>query len=85
MNLRTRFPKVQDLMERAEVDVLAFIALPKEHWPQIASTNPIERLNREIKRRSQVVGIFPNDAPVLCLVRADGRAKPMSGRSYEGT
>lgn len=69
-NVGTRFPKVQDLMERAEDDVLEFMSFPQEHWPQIASTNPIERLNREIKRRSRVVGIFPNDASVLRLVGA---------------
>jgi transposase-like protein len=43
---------------------LAYTAFPKEHWPQIASTNPLERLNGEIKRRSNVVGIFPNEAAV---------------------
>ena len=69
-NLGTRFPKVQDLMDRAEHDVQAFMGFPMEHWPQIASTNPIERLNCEIKRRFQVVGIFPNDASVIRLVGA---------------
>jgi len=61
-NLGTRFLEVQDLMFRAEQDVPALMAFPNQLWPQIASTNPIERLNREIKRRSRVVDIFPNDA-----------------------
>jgi transposase-like protein len=55
-------------MDDAEDDVLAFMGLPKEHWPQLASTNPLERLNKEIKRRSRVVGIFPNNAAIVRLV-----------------
>jgi transposase-like protein len=68
--LQRAFPKVSDLMETAEDDVLAFMNFPKEHWPQLASTNTLERLNKEIKRRSRVVGIFPNDASIIRLVGA---------------
>lgn len=46
------------------------MGLPKEHWPQLASTNSLERLNKEIKRRSRVVGIFPNNAAIVRLVGA---------------
>ncbi|MDO8863235.1 IS256 family transposase [Haliea sp. E1-2-M8] len=66
--LRERFAKVADLMDQAEEDVLAFMRFPKEHWPQLASTNSLERLNKEIKRRSRVVGIFPNNAAIMRLV-----------------
>ena len=68
--VRKRFPKLSELMDRAEDDVLAFMQYPKEIWPQLASTNSLERLNKEIKRRSRVVEIFPNDAAVVRLVGA---------------
>lgn len=68
--LRERVPKLAELMDVAREDVLAYSAFPREHWPQIASTDEIERLNGEIKRRLDVVGIFPNPAAVIRLVGA---------------
>ena len=66
--LRGRFPKLGERMDEAEEDVLAFMHFPKEHWPQLASTNTLERLNKEVKRRSRVIGIFPNDAAIVRLL-----------------
>lgn len=68
--LRTKFPKLAALMDEAESDVLAFMSFPKSHRVQIHSTNPLERLNAEIKRRTNVVGIFPNEAAITRLVGA---------------
>ena len=68
--LRDKFPKLAAMLDEAEHDVLAFMDFPKAHRKQIASTNPLERLNAEIKRRTDVVGIFPSDSSITRLVGA---------------
>jgi putative transposase len=68
---RPRYERLADLLDAAEPDVLACLACPREHWRQIWSNNPLERLNKEIKRRTNVVvGIFPNPASATRLVGA---------------
>ena len=68
--MRGKLPKLAALMDGAEEDVLAYMTFPQQHRAKLHSTNPIERLNGEIKRRSDVVGIFPNEASITRLIGA---------------
>jgi transposase-like protein len=83
--LQKRFPGVASLLREGEEDVLAFMAFPEKHWRQIHSTNPLERLNREIRRRTDVVGIFPTVHSVLRLtvmLLAEQQDEWIVGRRY---
>jgi transposase-like protein len=68
--LRPRWPKLAALMDESEGDVLAYMAFPAQHRSKLHSTNPLERLNKEVKRRADVVGIFPNEESILRLIGA---------------
>jgi hypothetical protein len=68
--LRGRWPKLGALMDEAEPDVLAYMTFPSQHRVKLHSTNPLERLNKEVKRRADVVGIFPNEDSIVRLIGA---------------
>src|SRR4051794_33947227 len=83
--LERPLPKVAAIIERAEDDLLAFYAFPVDHWRKLRSTNPLERLNREIGRRTDVVGIFPDDTSLIRLATSlviEQNGEWLVGRRY---
>jgi len=68
--LREKWPRLGGFIDESETDVLAHLDFPAQHRTKIHSTNPIERLNKEVKRRADVVGIFPNEGSIVRLIRA---------------
>ncbi|MEJ7784595.1 MAG: IS256 family transposase [Solirubrobacteraceae bacterium] len=83
--LERPLPKVAALLEQAEEDILAFYGFPAEHWRKLRSTNPLERFNREIGRRTDVVGIFPDDASLIRLtsmLAIEANDEWLVGRAY---
>lgn len=72
--LRSRWPKLGKLIDDTEEDVLAYMAFPPQHGTKLHSTSPLERLNKEVKRRADVVGIFPSEASISRLIGAVLRA-----------
>ena len=83
--LKKPLPKVAALLEEAEEDLLAFYSFPADHWTKLRSTNPLERFNREIGRRTDVIGIFPNDRSLIRLATSvviEQNDESLVGRRY---
>ena len=80
--MRKPLPKIAALLEEAEEDLLGFYGFPADHWSKLRSTNPLERFNREIGRRTDVVGIFPNDRRLAASVVIEQKDEWLVGRRY---
>jgi putative transposase len=79
--LRPKLPKLAAFLDEAETDVLAYMRLPAAHRAKLHSTNPLERVNGEIKRRTEVVGIFPNEDAITRLAAPSFSNRTMNGRT----